>query len=61
MKDYAQKSTDKAKKRTEDLANRSDAMKAVQNEGEIIERRPLSPWETFVQALLFSNEAAYVD
>jgi hypothetical protein len=61
MKDYAQKSTDKAKKRSQDLAEKSDAMKAVQNEGEVVERHPLSPWETFVQTLLFTNEAAYVN
>ena len=38
-----------------------DGMKAIQNEGEIVERRPLTAWETYAQALLFSNEAAYVN
>ena len=35
--------------------------KAIQNEGEIVERKPLTAWETYAQALLFSNEAAYVN
>jgi mono/diheme cytochrome c family protein len=35
--------------------------KAIQNEGEIVDRRPLTAWETYAQALLFSNEAAYVN
>ncbi|MEQ1852370.1 MAG: PSD1 and planctomycete cytochrome C domain-containing protein [Chthoniobacteraceae bacterium] len=34
---------------------------AIQNEGTGVVRSVLSPWETFVQALLFSNEAAYVN
>jgi hypothetical protein len=34
---------------------------AIKNEGERVERKPLTPWETYVQALLFSNEAAYVN
>lgn len=61
MKDYSKKAGEKAEKRSEDLANRSFATKAIQNEGDIIERRPLNPWETFAQALLLSNEAAYVN
>ena len=35
--------------------------RAIQNEGEIVERKPLTAWETYAQALLFSNEAAYVN
>jgi mono/diheme cytochrome c family protein len=34
---------------------------AIRNEGERVERKALSPWETYVHALLFSNEAAYVN
>jgi len=49
-----------AAKRAEAKKNR-DGTKAIQNEGEIVERRPLTPWETYAQALLFSNEAAYVN
>ena len=32
---------------------------AIQNPGELVERRPLSGWEAYAQALLFSNELAY--
>ena len=34
---------------------------AIQNEGQTVTRKVLTPWETYVQALLFSNEAAYVN
>ena len=34
---------------------------AIHNEGDRVERKPLTPWETYAQALLFSNEAAYVN
>lgn len=37
------------------------ATAAIQNEGELVQRVAFSPWETLVQALLFSNEAAYVN
>ncbi|MDQ3623414.1 MAG: DUF1553 domain-containing protein, partial [Verrucomicrobiota bacterium] len=35
--------------------------RAIQNEGEVVARKPLTPWETYTQALLLSNEAAYVN
>ena len=38
-----------------------DGTKAIQNEGDLVERKPLTAWETYAQALLFSNEAAYVN
>ena len=41
--------------------NRMDARAAIKNEGFRISRRALSPWETYAQALIFSNEAAYVN
>jgi hypothetical protein len=34
---------------------------AIQNEGELVSRAPLTPWEAYAQALLFSNELAYVN
>jgi len=37
------------------------ATAAIQNEGEMVQRVAFSTWETLVQALLFSNEAAYVN
>jgi hypothetical protein len=43
-------------------AQKSDrATDAIVNEGEMVERVAFSPWETLVQALLFSNEASYVN
>ena len=33
----------------------------LQNEGERIERRPLSPWELLVQAMICANEFVYVN
>jgi Protein of unknown function (DUF1553)/Protein of unknown function (DUF1549)/Planctomycete cytochrome C len=40
---------------------RNDAKRAIQNEGETVERKPLSIWEEYAQALLFTNEIAYVN
>jgi hypothetical protein len=40
---------------------RYDSMSAIQNQGDVVERRPLTAWETYAQALLFSNEASYVN
>jgi Protein of unknown function (DUF1553)/Protein of unknown function (DUF1549)/Planctomycete cytochrome C len=34
---------------------------AIQNPGEYVERRPLTGWEAYAQALLFANELAYVN
>jgi hypothetical protein len=31
----------------------------LQNEGERVERRPLTAWEKYTQALLMANEAVY--
>ncbi len=42
-------------------AGRYGGTAAIQNEGTRVARTPLTPWETYVQALLFSNEAAYVN
>jgi hypothetical protein len=41
--------------------NRMDARAAIKNDGFRVARRPLNHWETYAQALLFSNEAAYVN
>jgi len=61
MKASSEKAQKTIEKRVTDLANSSTATKAIQNQGEIVERKPLSPWETYSQALLFSNEASYVN
>ena len=50
------------KKRIEDRRGRdNDAMMTIINDGDIIERRPLSTWESYAHAILFSNESAYVN
>ena len=38
-----------------------DGGKPIQNSGDLVERKPLTAWETYAQALLFSNEASYVN
>ena len=61
-KALAEKSAKLAKERLDKNMNRgSDMYGAIQNEGKIVERKPLDAWETYVQALLLSNEAAYVN
>ena len=41
--------------------NRYGGMAPIKNQGSFIARTPLTPWETYAQALLLSNEAAYVN
>ena len=41
--------------------NRDNGRRAIQNEGEMVDRKPLTPWEEYAQALLFTNEIAYVN
>ncbi len=61
-KALSERSTKFAKERYERNKNRgNDTMGAIQNEGTMIERKPLDMWETYVQALLLSNESAYVN
>jgi Protein of unknown function (DUF1553)/Protein of unknown function (DUF1549)/Planctomycete cytochrome C len=56
------KKTAAAIKRIEERKKRdNDAMRPVQNSGEVVERKPLTPWESYVHALLFCNESAYVN
>jgi len=38
-----------------------DGRRAVQNQGEYVERKAMMPWELYTQALLFTNELAYVN
>ena len=61
-KALSERSTKLAKERFERNMNRgNDMYGAIQNEGKVVERKPLDAWETYVQALLLSNEAAYVN
>jgi hypothetical protein len=43
------------------LAGKRGAKQTIRNEGEFVERRPLTVWEEYAQALLFTNEIAYVN
>ncbi len=61
MKDITAKAEDQAKKRAMDRAKSDSGTKAIQNEGDIVERKPLDPWATLAQTLLMSNEAAYIN
>ena len=65
VKADAQKINQEAAKLAEKKAKAAQNSKlntaAIQNEGEMVQRVAFSPWETLVQALLFSNEAAYVN
>jgi hypothetical protein len=42
-------------------AVRKGGKQTIRNEGEMVERRPLTVWEEYAQALLFTNELAYVN
>ena len=61
VKEMVAKAEGTAVKRAEERANSSNAQKAIQNTGEVIERKSLTAWETYSQALLFSNEACYIN
>ena len=57
---------EKAEKKAEERAKRMETMRdngtgTIENKGELVERKPLTPWETYTHALLLSNEAAYVN
>ncbi len=56
------KNAEVEKKMTGGNENMRDSMfRSIRNEGEIVDRRALNDWETYAQALLLSNEAAYVN
>ena len=49
-------------KRVDDISKRdNDAKRAVQNKGDIVERKVLTAWEAYAHALLFANESIYVN
>jgi hypothetical protein len=50
-------------KKQAEMANmkRGGSRSAIRNEGELVERKPLTPWEEYAQALLFTNELVYVN
>jgi hypothetical protein len=43
------------------IKRKLNGRQAIQNEGERVERRPLTDWEQYAQALLFTNEMVYVN
>jgi hypothetical protein len=43
------------------MAKRGGSRTAIKNEGEIVERKPMTPWEQYAQTLLFTNELVYVN
>ncbi len=60
--DAQKKNVEAEKKAMGGNENMRDSMfRSIRNEGEIVDRRPLDSWETYAQALLLSNEAAYVN
>jgi hypothetical protein len=56
------KAEKKAQERERRLqSQRDNGTAAIQNKGSIVERKPLTAWETYAHALLLSNEAAYIN
>lgn len=43
------------------MNKKSSDRRPVSNEGSIVERKPLTVWEQYAQALLFTNEITYVN
>jgi hypothetical protein len=41
--------------------NNNNARKAIVNQGMVTERTAFTPWEALIQALIFTNEAAYIN
>jgi len=56
------KKLEEQKKRANGRGNmRNERREAIKNDGDWIERKALTAWETYVQTLLLSNEAVYVN
>jgi uncharacterized protein DUF1553 len=52
----------KEKRQMEKMAmKRQNARGAIRNTGELVERKPLTPWQQYAQALLFTNEIVYAN
>ena len=62
--EQAAKRIEEKKKQAEEggmMGYRNERRRAIRNEGEWVERKPLTAWESYAQALLLSNEAVYVN
>jgi hypothetical protein len=57
----AAKTAAEREKNSMNMMGRGDATRSIRNEGTYIERKPLTAWETYAQALLLSNEVSYVN
>jgi len=61
-KAMAEKAEKKAEEKAKQMENmRDNGTGTIENKGQLVERKPLTPWETYTHALLLSNEAAYVN
>jgi hypothetical protein len=61
-KEMTEKQSKKASERLKRIASQSnDKFASIRNDGQVIERKPLTPWETCIHALLLSNEVVYVN
>jgi hypothetical protein len=61
-KAIAEKAAKKAEERAKQMENmRDNGTGTIENQGTLVERKPLTPWQTYAHALLLSNEAAYVN
>ncbi|MEQ1861262.1 MAG: PSD1 and planctomycete cytochrome C domain-containing protein [Chthoniobacteraceae bacterium] len=62
LAEQSNKKLEELKKRAESPGNMRNARRsAITNEGDWVERKPLTAWETYAQTLLLSNEAVYVN
>lgn len=61
QKALASRAENRRKKNNNAGNRRYDGMTPIQNKGDLVERKPLTPMETYAQALLLSNEASYVN
>ncbi len=61
MKDNVEKAQKDVEKKQSEMMGRNDGAKAIQNEGKLVERRSLTPYETYAHALILSNEASYIN
>ena len=62
----AKEMTEKQSKKAADRLKRmesqgNDSLATIRNSGDMIERKPLTAWETCIHALLLSNEVVYVN
>ena len=61
MSPLAKEAQLKAEAKYKQALNNNNARKAIVNEGQVTQRVTFSPWEVLIQALIFTNEAAYIN